>query len=159
MLAHRIIIQVLSKSGVARVERSRNQCNATTTRITTAATESIIGDGLLMRKGERLAYFAYSDLPSDLGSYRFCMWCGGGVGDASIRLRTPFLSHQRPTSRAFEVSKVQSEAGPNAVIVSLPNLNAVSQCRRLPLCLSKSLGQPQRPCVCLCGAQLTLGGP
>jgi hypothetical protein len=54
MLAHRIIIRVLSKSGVARVERSRNQCNATTTRITTAATESIIGDGLLLRRGDRL---------------------------------------------------------------------------------------------------------
>jgi hypothetical protein len=59
-------------------------------------------------------------------------------GDTSIRLHTPFLSHQRPTSQAFEISKVQSEVGPNVVMVSLPNLNAASQYRRLPLCLSQS---------------------
>jgi hypothetical protein len=54
MPGHRIIIRVLSKSGVSRVERSRNQCNATSTRITTAAIECITGGGLMMRKGERL---------------------------------------------------------------------------------------------------------
>jgi hypothetical protein len=133
MPGHRIIIRVLSKSGVSRVERSRNQCNATSTRITTAAIESIIGGGLMMRKGERLR----------TSRTRICLASSARTAsaydvavefrDTSIRLHTPFLSHQRPTSQSFEISKVQSEVGPNVVMVSLPNLNAASECRRLPL--------------------------
>lgn len=40
-----------------------------------------------------LAYFAYLDLLGELGSYRFCIWCGEGAGDASNlpRHHSPFL--------------------------------------------------------------------
>ena len=93
--------------------------------------------GLMMRKGGRLRTFAYFDLLGELGSYRFCLCRGEGVGDASNlpRHHSPFLSHWRLTSRVFEISKVQSQVGPHSVTASLPNLKAVGQCRRLSLCL------------------------
>ena len=140
MLAHRIIIRALSMSGVTRVERSRNQCNATSTRVTTTATESIIGGGLMMRKDRCLrtsrTWICLASSARTASAYSMA-W--QGVGDASNlpRHHSPFLSHWRPTSQVFEISKVQSEVGPHAVTASLPNLKAVGQCRLLPLCLSR----------------------
>lgn len=110
MLTHRITIRVLSKSGVTRVERSRNQCNATTTCITIVATEAIIGNGLTMRKGERLR--TSRTRICLVSSARTASTCGVAV-ELETRLLGSTLLFYRPTSRAFEISKVQSEAGPN----------------------------------------------